>query len=165
MLVWYFTRVDSWVTLFTSAVTGVDNSSVPHPLGNLVFTLRIRACSITRSLNNPCQNLSLLRIVWNPFWHIRWTPGWVFGSRNIPCKYIYDDFSYRQCLDAAKNDIISHTVWRYNIQLLDDSAFRNRRSISIVCMYCNQRRDVFEPEWDSLNTFTFCATSKNDLEL
>ena len=81
-LVWYFTPVNSCMARFTSAVTSVDsgqmergNSSIPHPLVNTteVFTLHIRVCSITRSLHNPVQNISLLWITWNPFWNICYT--------------------------------------------------------------------------------------------
>ena len=75
------------------------------------------------------------------------------------------DFAYRWCPEVVKNGIISRTTWRYNIELLDHSDFINQRIISPACMYCNQRRDIFEAEWDFLNTFNFCTTPKNGLEL
>ena len=110
-LVWYFTPVNSCMARFTSAVTSVDsgqmergNSSIPHPLVNATeaFTLHVIVCSITRSQDNPVQNISLLWITWNSFWNICYTSRWVFGSSNIVCNYMYDDFAYRWCPDAAK---------------------------------------------------------------
>ena len=64
-----------------------------------------------------------------------------------------------------KKDVIWRIVWRCNIQLLDHSAFRNRRSVSIACIYCNQRRDICEQDGDFLNTFPFFTPFKNDLKL
>lgn len=41
-------------------------------------------------------------LIWNPFWNIRWTFGWVYRSFNIIFKYMYDEFIYRWCPDATK---------------------------------------------------------------
>ena len=148
--------------LFISCVTGVltavwrvaaDRFNVPWAIHQRLSLFASEfAHKVTRSLDKPAQNLSPLRIAWNPFWHISWTPGWVLGSCNILCKYIYDDFSYRWCpvifmmlfLSLLTSLILSAPYWKIVLKF-DQHGSRHIWKIlgvSAIVYYYNSTRSL-----------------------
>ena len=110
---------------------------------------------LTKITGQYITKVSPLWIVQNPFWHITGHLGEFLEPLTSPVNTYMITFHIGNVLMQQK--WLSRTVWRCNIQLLDRSTFRNWKSISIVCLYCNQGRNVFETE--------LCTTSKNNLEL